>query len=157
MSAFSSRQLDWPGLTSFFACGFLLGEATFWRDVRCLAPARHHDVAGARTSKRYWRWSHAPERRSYDDTVDAFAQVFDSVVDETTRSGHIALPLSGGLDSRALAAAVAPERVSWSYGYGYQQGSVEVAIAAEIARRKGFRFEGAVIPSYLPQRLGEVM
>ncbi|MEO1086774.1 MAG: hypothetical protein AAFY88_21280, partial [Acidobacteriota bacterium] len=159
VSALSRRRLDWPALVSFFACGFFLGEGTYWDDVRCLGPARRHRLSGESgesgwseeaRSERYWRWRHAPESdRPTSETVDAFGEIFNRVVVDATAGGVVALPLSGGLDSRALCAAAPASEVSWSFGYGYQPGSVEVKIAERLARTRGLPFEGIVIEPYL--------
>ncbi|MEO1368152.1 MAG: asparagine synthase-related protein, partial [Acidobacteriota bacterium] len=156
-SALSRRRLDWPALVSFFACGFFLGEGTHWRDVRCLGPARRHRLSGASEagrSERYWRWRHAPEAsRSAPETVEAFAEVFDRSVGDAVQGGGVALPLSGGLDSRALCAAAPASSLAWSFGYGYQSGSVEVAIAEQLARARGLPFTGFVIEPYLHREI----
>lgn len=140
------------------------------------------------SAQRYWEWSHAPDlKRSYDDTVAEFARVFGSVMAELLEEGprttdyrlldqptaavscqssvvggpatRIALPLSGGLDSRSTAAALTSDLwplISgrlWSYSYGYSEDSVETRIARQVAAARGLPFAPFTIQPYLFERL----
>ena len=114
--AASRRRLDWDGLAGFFAFGFFPQDRTFFEDVRILRPASHvvFDETGRLvSSERYWNWSHRPDaRRSYAQTVEAFAATLHEVLDEQVR-GRLAVPISGGLDSRTTVAALTgPGRTS---------------------------------------------
>lgn len=161
-------ELDWEGLTSFFGFGFFAGDRTHLQGVRILRPATHYRFDGRGRpvgEERYWHWWHAPDkRRSYDETVEAFAGLFGVVMRDLLASGRIAIPISGGLDSRSTVAIigdqpgqVAPdkERV-WAYSYGYGADSVETRIAGQIAGRRGLRFDAFTIAPYLFDRLAQV-
>jgi len=126
-SAAAARpDLDWEALTGFCAYGFCPADRTFLADARILRPATHYRFdARVRllSAERYWQWHYEPDHgRAYDATVNAFAERFQSVMDDLLADGHIALPVSGGLDSRSTVAAVRPgspvaERL-WAYSYG---------------------------------------
>jgi len=161
-SAASERRLDWPALSAFFVCGFFPADRTFFDDVRVLRPASHlvfSDSGELLSEERYWDWRHAPSRtRSYDDTVAEFAATFHEVLDEATASGRIAVPISGGLDSRstfaALTRAGAPARERlWCYSYGYSDDSIETRIARRVAESRGARIETRSVGPYLFERL----
>ena len=160
------RRLDWPALSAFFACGFFPADRTFFDDVRVLRPASHlvFSASGELLSeKRYWDWRHAPSRtRSYEDTVAEFAATFHEVLDEETVSGRIAVPISGGLDSRstfaALTRAGAPARERlWCYSYGYSEDSIETRIARRVAEARGVPIETRSVGPYLFDRLPAVL
>lgn len=164
----SKRQLDWVGLTGFFAFGFFPGDHTFFTDVRILRPARHYVFDGhGRLLKheRYWQWWHEPDRkRSYDDTVAEFAEVFHAVLDDMTKSGRVAVPISGGLDSRSTVAAITrpgrqlpPDLHLWAYSYGYSDDSVETRIARQVAAARNLPFKAYTIRPYLFDRIEEVI
>lgn len=204
--AASRRQLDWHGLTGFFGCGFFPEDRTFYEDVRILRPATHYifSVTGEQLSaKRYWDWHHEPDyRRTYDDTVAEFADIFGKVMCEllggglqttdhgprtsevgsqrsvvSSHTSRIALPISGGLDSRCTVAAVPGLRdhgttgprdqwsaVSgqwsnrlWAYSYGYSDDSVETRIARQVAQARGLPFEAFTIEPYLFDRLDQIL
>lgn len=156
----SAGTLDWVGLAGFFGTGYFPGDRTHFEDVRILRPARRYRFAsgsGAR-SERYWRWWHAPSGDSFERAVDDFAETLAAVVADHCR-GRVALPLSGGLDSRCLAAVVGAEGPSgadrdvWAFSYGYGSRSVETRIARRVAAARALPFDEFVVPSYLFDRI----
>lgn len=164
-AAAGREELDWEGLASFFGFGFFGGERTHWKGVSILRPATHYrfDAGGRLAAEtRYWHWSHQPDpSRSYDETVDAFAQLFQTVMGELTASGRIAMPISGGLDSRSTVATVAldsPVRQRlWSYSYGYTDDSIETRIAGSVAAARDLAFSRFTITPYLFDRLPHIL
>ncbi|HVY71367.1 MAG TPA: asparagine synthase-related protein [Verrucomicrobiae bacterium] len=160
----SRRQLDWAGLTGFFGCGFFPADRTHFEDVRVLQPASHY-IFGAngekKSAKRYWDWAHQPDaKRSYDDTVAEFADRFGCVMKEMLGEGRVAIPISGGLDSRSTVTAVgagAPAERFWSYSYGYSDDSIETRISREVAVVRGLPFTAFTIKPYLFDRLPQVL
>ncbi len=158
--AASHRRLDWVGIAGFFACGFFPGDKTFFEDVKILRPACHYVFAeNGRLLKqeRYWQWRHEPDvQRSYDDTVAEFARLFQEVMCDQTEGGRIAVPISGGLDSRSTVAAITQPEGSlvvasnlWSFSYGYSDDSVETHIARQVAGARGLPFSAMTIRPYL--------
>jgi len=162
-------KLDWDGLTSFFGFGFFMGDRTHFQGVRILRPATHYRFDGngrALGEERYWHWQHMPDRaRSYDETVDEFAALFGDVMSGLTADGRIAVPVSGGLDSRSTVATLGhrPGQISpsdkdlWAYSYGYGDDSIETRIAGQIAARRGLRFDAFTIRPYLFDRIAQVI
>lgn len=153
----SERKLDWEGLAGFFGLGFFPGDRTFYRDIRILRPASvcEFDGEGRKIrEERYWQWFHRPDgRRSEADTIAEFGAVLREVLKDQTREGPVALPLSGGLDSRTVAACLPDGVKPFSYGYGYTEDSIEIRIARQVAEAAGLRFRGHVIRPYLFDRL----
>ena len=166
-AAASRKQLDWSALTAFFAQGFFPADQTFFDDVQILQPASHYiiDAAGKICEqKRYWHWWHQPNRnRSYDETVDEFGDIFREVMLDQTRDGRVALPISGGLDSRSTTTiAENGHRATeggnlWAYSYGYTGDSPETNIARRIANARGLPFQAFTIKPYLFQKLDQVL
>jgi asparagine synthase (glutamine-hydrolysing) len=164
-AAVSGRRLDGTGLAGFFSFGFFPGDRTFFDDVRILRPASHFvfDASGrALKEERYWAWEHVPDpSRSYDETVDAFASVLHGVTDDLG-GGRLAVPISGGLDSRTAVAALTRSGARgpgdlWSYSYGYGPDSAETRIAGEVAQARALPFEPLTVEPYLFDRLGDVL
>ena len=165
--AASERRLDWDAIAGFFAFGFFPEDRTFFEDVRILRPASHSvfDETGTFvSSERYAEWSHRPDtRRSYADTVDAFAAAFHDVLDEMSEErGRLAVPISGGLDSRSTVAALTrPGRrgdaALWSYSYGYAPDSPETRIAGRVAAARGLPFRALTVGPYLFEKLDRVL
>jgi asparagine synthase (glutamine-hydrolysing) len=164
-AAAGCTQLDWPGITSFFAFGFFADDRSHYSDVRILRPATHYhyDEQGRLLrEKRYWDWWYAPDvERTYDETVDEFADVLTSVMKNLMADGRIGIPISGGLDSRSTIAAIdtlssSHDRV-WAYSYGYGEGSIETDIAAQVAEKRALPIHVFEIKPYLFDRLEEVL
>jgi asparagine synthetase B (glutamine-hydrolysing) len=163
----SRRQIDWLALQAFFAQGFFPADRTFFDDVRILQPASHYvfDEEGKiREQSRYWNWWHQPNRnRSYDETVDEFGGIFREVMQDVTRDGRVALPISGGLDSRSTAIIADNDQTItegpdlWAYSYGYTHDSVETNIARQIASARRLPFQSFTIKPYLFQKLDLVL
>jgi hypothetical protein len=163
----SQCEMDWNALTGFFGMGFFSGEQTYYSDVRVLRPATHYifSAEGALLAqKRYWEWNYMPnKRRSYQDTIDEFAGLIQTVLRELTADGRVALPISGGLDSRTTVAALAcsrndsPPSNLWAYSYGYGKNSVETRIARQVAAARHLPFHSFAIQPYLFERLPLVM
>ena len=164
-AATGCASLDWEALTAFFGFGFFAGDRTYRQGVRILRPAtctRIDEAGRVLGQERYWRWQFAPEaERTYDETVEEFADLFGRVMGELTAAGRIALPISGGLDSRSTVAAIAPDSPVidrlWAYSYGYRDDSVETRIAGQLAAARGLPFTGFTISPYLFDRLPQIM
>jgi asparagine synthase (glutamine-hydrolysing) len=163
----SKKELDWEALTAFSAFGFFPSDRTHFTDVRIFKPACHYvtDRRGKiiRVS-RYWDWRHESDRsRSYTDTLAEFAHTLDDVLDDLTATGRIAVPISGGLDSRTTvatltrtAAVPSNEGRLWAYSYGYTSQSVETQIAERIAHARRLPFSSFEVPPYLFDQLDVV-
>ena len=155
--AASRKVLDWGALAGWFSFGFFPADRTHFTDLRILRPASHtvfSEQGLLLRQGRYWEWTYNPdEKRSYDDTVAQFGEVFDQVMQDALQTGRLALPLSGGLDSRTTAAAIPPALIQegrvWSYSYGYGGGSAETRIARRVAEARGLPFSAYTIPEYL--------
>jgi len=165
-TAASSKRLDGEALCGFFACGFFPADRTWFDDVRILRPATHHvfDAHGARVAEeRYVSWRRAADgRRSMADAAAELADLLRRVLAEQTSSGRVAVPISGGLDSRTTVAMVTepgrrpPDRF-WAYTYGYGDDSVETAIGRRVAEARALPVRSISIGRYLFDRLDDVL
>lgn len=164
-AAVGCGELDWDGLTGFFGFGFFAGDRTHLKKVRILRPATHYrfDNHGRMLGEdRYWRWRHEPDyTRTYDATVDEFAALFGDVMEDLTADGRIAVPISGGLDSRSTVATMMPDSPAasrlWTYSYGYSDDSIETRIAGRVAAARGLPFDAFTIQPYLFSHLPAVI
>ncbi len=165
-AAASAHKLDWQGIAGFFAMGFFPQNRTHYQDMRILRPGSHYvfDQDGRLLNEeRYWEFSYSPDTsRSYDETVDEFARIFHQVMLDQTRSGRVAVPISGGLDSRSTVAALtqkgeSPEERFWGYSYGYSDGSVETRIARQVAAARWLPFQAYTIKPYLLKDIQRVI
>jgi hypothetical protein len=146
-------DIDEFGLLGFFAFGFFPQNRTYYKNVRILRPSTHEIFTSSGTlinSQRYWNWSFQPDhQRSYDDTVAEFAKLLREIMSDLCRTGRIAMPISGGLDSRSTVAASQAGNDIWSFSYGYSSDSAETRIARQIAATRNIRFDAYTIKPYL--------
>ncbi len=155
--AAARADLDWEGLTTFLGFGFCAADRTFLADVRVLRPATHYrfDARGRLLAdERYWQWQRQVDTaRSPAATLAEYADRFQTVMDDLLADGRVAVPISGGLDSRSTVAAIdsarEPANRLWAYSYGYQPDSVETRIAAQVAAARALPFEAFTIRPYL--------
>lgn len=102
--------MDWLGLTGFFDFGFFPEDRTHFEQVRILRPASHYvfDNNGYLIQNgRYFHWWYKPDwKRSYLDTIDEFGDIIGNVLTDCTYGSQIAIPISGGLDSRTTVAVI---------------------------------------------------
>ncbi|MGO8763462.1 MAG: hypothetical protein ACLP2P_07175 [Desulfobaccales bacterium] len=167
-AAASQRRLDWHGLAGFFTFGFFPQDRTYCEDVRILRPACHYifdDHGTLRQRESYWQWWHNPNRgRAYPETLAEFARIFQEVMSEHIHGGRIAIPISGGLDSRSTVAAISqpggggPDCADlWTYSYGYSDDSIETHIARQVAGSRQLPFQAFTIHPYLFHNLNLVL
>lgn len=89
----------------------------------------------------WFEWYYKPHEKPFDQWVDEFANLFETIIDEQTGQKNIVLPLSGGLDSRTQAVALKRlgKKVT-SFSYAFQEGHNEIKYGKKIAEQCGFDF-----------------
>ena len=161
-AAASSKTLDWHAIGSFCQFGFFLGDRTYWKDVRVFKPATHtlFDACGIQLSQQQtWRWYHEPDPSfNQADALAEFTELFHTVTWEQVHGKALAVPISGGLDSRSTlvpltdpSSCQAEDLFFFSYGYG--EDSVETAIARQLARKRNLDLTTWAIRPYLFDQL----
>lgn len=152
-----SGELDIPALCIFIATGMFLGTDTYFRDLSTVRPGEDLIVGAdrmvVRRSQRF-DWGDDPEGPLDDKGLDAYLDEFDALLEaETAASGtqRAVLALSGGLDSRSLAAAMCGRSYEVrSYGYAFHRGVDELKYGRAISRECGFAHaEFTIPPGYL--------
>lgn len=149
-----SHELDLKAICVFSAIGFFLDGDTYWKDQNVLAPASLHtfdDSGKLLKSDPYFRWKNEPRSISFDQALEEFAVLFETIVKEQTQDKQVILPLSGGLDSRTQAIALKRLGIDVNaYSYQFKNGYRETRIAEQIASLYDFDFKGYEIqPGYL--------
>lgn len=138
-----SPDQDRRGIADFLQLGFVLGQRTYFEGIS-LVPAATTLVfeRGAEVSRRtWWRFHYgaAPGGpRTTDQWVEALGATFLRACEEMNpEPGPFSVPLSGGMDSRAILAALhALGKTAVAYTIG-DPACLEVPIAREVARRLG--------------------
>lgn len=142
------RTIDRSSLPCFMDLGYLMGEHTWFEHIRLIKPATILDydiAANTIEQKYYWTWGEIKQSQlSFDDAVDALHEAFmTSVQRRFNPDERIGISLSGGLDSRAIFAAVNklyPDYEGYAYTFGVP-GCDDIEIAKEVVSRSLWRHE----------------
>ena len=130
------RRLDLQAIFEFFTFQRILSDRTFYKDVKVLLPASILRFQNGKISlSRYWTMQYKDELHSEKYYVEALANSLKRAVRRRTRGNYrFGILLSGGLDSRAVLAAMDKMPVAFTLG---DFRNTEVRIAQDIAETKG--------------------
>ncbi|TCD46987.1 asparagine synthase-related protein, partial [Chlorobium sp. N1] len=142
------RSIDRFSLPCFMDLGYLMGEHTWFEHIRLIKPATILDydiAANTIEQKYYWTWGEIKQSQlSFDDAVDALHEAFMTSVQRRFNPDElIGISLSGGLDSRAIFAAVNklyPDYEGYAYTFGVP-GCDDIEIAKQVVSRSQWRHE----------------
>jgi len=135
-----NSQLNDEAIADWFSFGKLLGNKTFFKNINVLSPASILEYRDGKLNiEKYWDFEFDQVTNiSEDELVDGLASAFrKSVARRLTGNHRYGLALSGGLDSRAIAAAMgdsASQLTAFTFGV---RGCDEVRIAHTIAQKLG--------------------
>jgi hypothetical protein len=137
------KELDVKAICSFAATGFFLDDDTYWKHQKVLQPASDYsfDANGTLLSSApYFKWHYTPRSISFEQVLDEFEVLFDTIIKKQTHGKKVILPLSGGIDSRMQAVALQEHPYVHSYSYRFDGGYPEDKIGNKIAKALGFEF-----------------
>lgn len=140
-----SGELDLKAICVFAATGFFLDEDTHYESVKALKPATEFERksdGNIEVGKTYFDWHYSPRELTLKQATEEFTALFHRICGEQSKGTSIILPLSGGLDSRTLAAALKNHSDIQSYSYEYEGGEPETKFSEEIANAENFPFTG---------------
>jgi hypothetical protein len=127
-------NLNLKAICVWIAFGCMLDNDTFFEGVYWTRP-------------KTLPWHYDPVDMSFDKTVDKFAEIFENVVADQTKGASVLLALSGGLDSRTLAAAMSKTgKKPFTYSYKFENSFNETKYGKQIAGLFGWEYEDFVIP-----------
>lgn len=135
------KKLDEEALVQFFSIGEFWQGRTWFQGISMLPPASLLVFEnGNMILNRYWRLCYSPDRTKTEDQfvndlVRTFRKSVNNRIQDDLRYG---VTLSGGLDSRSIAAAIAPEKRSkvTACTFGKKE-SDEAIIASEVTEKLG--------------------
>lgn len=163
VSSVGDFHLDYEALAGFFLFGFFPQNQTYFKEVKIIEPSVHMELDGEGNmiqQTRQWYWQRQVNQgRTFNQTVDDFAQIFNQIIHEQVEGRKVAFPISGGLESRSTIASLNPDvsKRIWSYSYGYAENSIETKIAEQIARKRNLEFSKFIIKPYLFSKLGMIL
>ncbi len=139
---FVDKTIDETTAPCFLDIGFLLEDHTWFENIKLLEPATvlTYDIARHSFEKHYyWRWSDIKQQQiSFDDAVERVSELMvQAVLKRFSPEQKTGFPLSGGLDSRLLLAAVHkhyPDYKGYAYTFG-REGAEDILVARRVAGR----------------------
>ena len=143
------KELDPTSYDCFMSLGYLMGEHTWFKHIKLIKPAiviEYELLSDGIHQDHYWKWSEIkPSKMSFDEAVNELGGRFIEAVNRRFNpTEQIGISLSGGLDSRAIFAAVDhlyPDYEGYAYTFGIP-GCDDITIAEQvIARSKRWRHE----------------
>ncbi|MBN8575715.1 MAG: hypothetical protein J0L66_02190 [Cytophagales bacterium] len=143
------QKLDYPAICCFAALGFFLDDDTYFTNRKAFRPATEYKFGteGEVISRqKYFNWHYTPRSISFEKAQSEFSELLESIVENETANKRIVLPISGGLDSRTLAASVAHRKDVFSYTYQFENGIKENSYGLAVAKSLGISFESFTIP-----------
>ncbi len=143
---YTNFTLNTKAIDSFLNIGFLVEEQTWFKHIKLIRPSTilSFDPEKNRLKEeRYWSWSCIrPKQISFDDAVNELGRLFINAVSRRfNTSENIGVSLSGGLDSRAILAAIIklePDYNGVAYTFGIK-GSQDEEIAKQVISKTGWR------------------
>lgn len=129
------RVIDEKAVADFFAYEYMLGNKTFFKEIRVLPPASVLKCSHKYFSiQQYWDFNYKDETFSEEYYVEELVKSFKKAVERVMQDEHRkGLLLSGGLDSRSILAATDGELYTFTFG---ERESQEAKIAEIVANKK---------------------
>ena len=149
------KQLDWEGITGFMAMGFFPGTTTYLEGISVLENSScytFNQELELIEHKKYREWNFEMTQISQADLLEEFNSILSSSLTYSTKDKRVALPISGGLDSRTIVGNITHNpkyKTLWGFSYGYTEKSVENKIASKIANARKIDFNSFKVPNYL--------
>jgi tRNA(Ile)-lysidine synthase TilS/MesJ len=146
-----TTTLDYEAICVFAATGFFLDQDSYFKEQRVLKPACDYQIDKDQqeiiSEKSYFKWHYSPKQRSFEQVVDEFADVFETIVKEQVSGKNVILPLSGGLDSRTQAVALHYLGIkTQAFSYAFDGGHDETWYAKKMAKICRFPVQTFSIP-----------
>lgn len=136
-----SRAVDYAGVLGFLRHGFCLGQRTFFHAVKVLPPGAFAVFRQGRLQvQRYWKMDFQPNpSHNEKEASQRFIETWRDVMHTQTEGEHRhGLPLSGGVDSRLILAAMAADKrevLTFTIG---NPGCKDAEIAKRVAETAGY-------------------
>lgn len=141
----ANKSLRKDAIIDFFLFGYLLGDKTFFEHIHQLPPASILEVSkNDMNLTKYWDYEYDGEydARPKEELIEELGALWQRAVERRSKKDEtIIIPLSGGLDSRAVLAATLrctskDNIITFTFG---EQGSFDFEIGKMVAEKAGVR------------------
>ena len=137
------KSLRKDAIVDFFLFGYLLGDKTFLEHIHQLPPASILEVSKSNMNLlKYWDYEYDEEydARPQEELIEELGALWQRAVERGIKKNEkIIIPLSGGLDSRAILAAALrctsrDNIITFTFG---EKGSFDFEIGKMVAEKAG--------------------
>ncbi len=141
-----NSDIDRESIECFKELGYVLEDNTLFENIKLLKPASimKFDIKGNSVSFiRYWMWSQIEKKKiEFDDAIDKLGELFLAAVNRRyTPEENVGVAVSGGLDSRAIVAALStcyPNQEYIGYTFGIE-GCDDIKLANQVLTKAGWQ------------------
>lgn len=159
----SNVTINWEAVQHFVKYGFYPEDRTQYKQINLVPPATaitFDKNFKLKNRKEYWCWHYNPDsRRRFTDSLDAYHDCLVDIMSQLSHSNApLAVPISGGLDSRetfALCSSNSRDHLR-SFSYGLYPGSPEIAIGRKLAELRSTQHRPHVVRNYFFTRLVDI-
>jgi asparagine synthase (glutamine-hydrolysing) len=142
------KTVDETSPHCFMDLGYLMGDHTWFEHIKLIEPATvlEFDLENSQFQHRYyWKWSEIkPSNLSFDEAVDELGKRFLKAIERRYNPAErIGVALSGGLDSRAIFAAMNhlyPDYRGYAYTFG-APACDDIEIAKQVVAQSVWRHD----------------
>lgn len=142
---FVDKTINQTSFDCFVDLGYLLEDNTWFEHIKLIKPATIMEFnikSNKLLEKYYWKWSEIkPQNISFKEAVDSVGNLFIEAVKKRFKPNEkVGIALSGGLDSRAIFAAVEhlyPKMQGLTYTFG-TKGCDDIEIAKIVANKSSW-------------------
>lgn len=148
LNSMENIDIDENSLNDFLNYGYMIDHKTMIKNVKKINPASIIRMSSeGLLTERYWGWNAI--KKNCDDTYEAAViktgELFIKAVEKiVNKHDSFNIPLSGGLDSRAIVAAIdylgANHKINLAYTFG-KKGCEDHLIAREVAKVAGVPYK----------------
>lgn len=130
-------ELDTQAVQEFLSVGYLLENRSWLSQVQLVPPSgvlTYELSSGTAEIQRYWSWRKIKTQQvSYDEAVGRIGELLQESVNRRVGGGRLGVPLSGGLDSRAMLAGIAEQRADVpTFTFG-SPGCLDIRLAKRVS------------------------
>lgn len=145
---FIDYNFDVDQINCFLDLGYLLEDNTYHKDIKLIKPASilEFDIISKNLNQEYyWKWSKIKQQNiSFKDSVERLGDIFLQAIDKRFNPNqNIGVSISGGLDSRAILAAINklyPDFKGYSFTYGIPN-CPDIEIAKDVVSKTAWEHE----------------
>ena len=153
-------NLDFKAIAAFCALGYMLDDDTYSENIKVCKPSREYTINTQNqisSEREVWKWHYSPQDKSFKVILDEFIELFEGFVNKNTLNKSILLPISGGLDSRTLMAAVKDRQDVVLGSYEFEKGIKEIKYGRMVSKEFNLPFFSKKIPvGYLWNNLEKI-